>query len=145
MPPHPLTNFKMQKYHQNEPRFNGVYSRDNLPRINDGAYVINLDEYYDIETHWFALYLQNNDVTYFYSFRVEHFPKEIRIFISNKNIKVNIFSIQKYDSIMCGYFCIGFIDFMLAGKTLIEFTNLFSSNNFKRNDDIILEYFAANV
>ena len=145
MPPHPLTNFKMQKYHQNEPRFNGVYSRDNLPRINDGAYVINLDEYSDIETHWFALYLQNNDVTYLYSFRVEHFPKEIRIFISNKNIKVNIFSIQKYDSIMCGYFCIGFIDFMLAGKTLIEFTNLFSSNNFKRNDDIILEYFAANV
>ena len=77
MPPHPLTNFEMQKCHQNEPRFNGVYSRDNLPRINDGAYVINLDEYSDIETNWFALYLQNNDVTYFYSFGVEHIPKKI--------------------------------------------------------------------
>ena len=76
MPSHPLTNFEMQKCHQNEPRFNGVYSRDNLPRINDGAYVINLHEYSDIETHWFALYLQNNDVTYFYSFGVEHIPKK---------------------------------------------------------------------
>ena len=130
MPPHPLTNFEIQKYYQNEPRFNGVYSRDNLPKIKDGAYVINLDEYSDIGTHWVALYVQNNDVTYFDSFGVEHNSKEIRTFISNKNIKTNIFRIQAYDSIMCGYFCIGFIDFMLAGKTLTEFTNLFSPNNF---------------
>ena len=135
----------MQKCHQNGPRFNGLYSRDNLPRINDGEYVINLDEYSHIETHWFALYLQNNDVNYFYSFGVEHIPKEIRTFISYKNIKANICRIQEYDSIMCGYFCIEFIDFMLAGKSLIEFTNLFSSNNFKRNDDIILEYFTTKV
>ena len=118
MPPHPLTNFEIQKYYQNEPRFNGVYSRDNLPKIKDGAYVINLDEYSDIGTHWVALYVQNNDVTYFDSFGVERIPKEIRIFISNKNIKANIFRIPAYDSIMCGYFCIGFIDFTLAGKTL---------------------------
>ena len=118
MPPHPLTNFEIQKYYQNEPRFNGVYSRDNLPKIKDGAYVINLDEYSDIGTHWVALYVQNNDVTYFDSFGVEHIPKEIRTFISNKNIKTNIFRIQVYYSIMCGYFYIGFIDFMLAGKTL---------------------------
>ena len=121
MPPHLLTNFEIQKYYQNEPRFNGVYYRDS-PKKKDGEYVINLDEYSDIGTHWVALYVQNNDVTYFDSFGVEHIPKEIRTFIGNKNIKTNIFRIQAYDSIMCRYFCIGFIDFMLAGKTLTEFT-----------------------
>ena len=100
MPPHPLTNFEIQKYYQNEPRFNGVYSRDNLPKIKDGAYVINLDEYSDIGTHWVALYVQNNNVTYFDSFGVEHIPKEIKEFIDNKNIKTNIFRIQVYNSIM---------------------------------------------
>ena len=146
MPPHPLTNFEIQKYYQNEPRFNGVYSRDNLPdKIKDGAYVINLDEYSGIGTHWVALYVSYNDITYFDSFGVQHISKEIKTFISNKNIKTNIFRIQAYDSIMCGYFCIGFIDFMLAGKTLTDFTNLFSPNNFKKNDDIILNYFMTNV
>ena len=94
-------------YYQNLPRFINVYLRDNLPdKIRDGAYVINLDEYSDIETHWIALYVQNNDVTYFDSFGVEHIQKEIKVFIGNKNIKTNIFRIQAYDSIMCGYFCI---------------------------------------
>ena len=138
MPTHPLTNFKIQKYYQHIPRFNGVYSRDNLQKIKDGTYIINLNEYSDIGTHWVALYVQNNDVTYFDSFGVEHNSKEIRTFISNKNIKTNIFRIQVYYSIMCGYFYIGFIDFMLAGKTLNDFKNPFSTNNFKRNDDIIL-------
>ena len=144
MPPHPLTNFEIQKYYQNEPRFNGVYSRDNLPKIKDGAYVINLDEYSDIGTHWVALYVQNNDVTYFDSFGVEHIPKEIRTFIGNKNIKTNIFRIQAFDSIMWEHFCIGFIDFMVAENTLTESKNLFSPSNFKRND-IILKYFIKNV
>ena len=81
MPPHPLTNFQILKYYQNEPRFNGVYSIDNLPKIKDEAYVINLDEYSDIGTHWVALYVQNNGVTYFDSFGVEHIPKEIKAFI----------------------------------------------------------------
>ena len=140
MPPHPLTNFEIQKYYQNEPRFNGVYSRDNLPKIKDGAYVINLDEYSDIGTHWVALYVQNNNVTYFDSFGVEHIPKKIKAFINctsssalhNKNIKTNILRIQAYDSIMCGYFCIGFVDFMLKRKNLTEFTNLLSLNNLKK-------------
>ena len=117
IPAHPLTNFEIQKYYENEPRFNGVYSRDNLPKINDGAYIINLDEYSDIGTHWVALYVQNNNVTYFDSFTVEHIPKETKTFINNKNIKTNIFRIQAYDSIMRGYFCIGFINYMLKGKT----------------------------
>ena len=154
MPPHPLTNFEIQKYYQNEPRFNGVYSRDNLPKIKDGAYIINLDEYSDIGTHWVALYigraspkdLNNNNVTYFDSFGVEHIPKEIKAFIDRSlSITTNIFTVQSYDSIMCGYFCIGFIDFLLARKTLTEFTNLFSPNNCKKNDGIILNYFMRKV
>ena len=95
MPPHPLTNFEIQKYYQNEPKFNGVYSRDNLPdKIKDGAYVINLDEYSDIGTHWVALYIKNNNITYFDSFGVEHIPKEIKTFISRpSSITINIFRI----------------------------------------------------
>ena len=83
----------------------------------------------------------NNNVIYFDSFGVEHIPTEIRKFINNKNIITNIFRIQAYDSIMCGYFCIGFIDFMLAGKKLTDYTNLFSPHDFKKNDNIILSYF----
>ena len=126
----------MQRSSKNEPRFNGVFFRDNLPnKIKYGAYVINLDEYSDVGTHWIALYALNNNATYFDSFGVEHIPKE---FIGNKNIETNIFKIQTYDSVMCGYFCIGFVDFMLAGKALTDFTKLFSPNNFY---NIILKYF----
>ena len=75
----------------------------------------------------------------------QNIPKEIKTFIGNKKIKTNNFIIQAPDSRMYRYFCIGFIDFMLAGKTLIEFTNLFSPNNFERNDNIILKYFITNV
>ena len=117
MPPHPLNNFEIQECYQNEPEFNGVYSRDNLSHeIKDGAYIINLDEYYNIGIHWVALYVSNNNVIYFDRVGVEHIPKEIKTFIGNKNMKTNIFRIQAYVSIMCGYFCIEFIDFMLAGK-----------------------------
>ena len=78
-------NTEIKSYYQNEPRFINLYSRDNLPnKIKDRAYIINLDEYSDIGTHWVALYIQNNDVTYFDSFGVEHISKEIRTFISNK-------------------------------------------------------------
>ena len=91
------------------------------------------------------MWVNNNDVTYFDSFGVEHIPEEIKPFIGNKNIKTNIFRLRAYDSEMCGYFCIGLIDFMLAGKTLTEYTNLFSSNNFKKNDDIILKYLMSNA
>ena len=82
----------------------------------------------------------HDNVTYFNSFGVEHIAKEIKAFINNKNITTNIFRIQAYDSTMCRYFCISFIDFMLEGKTLTEFTN-----NFKKNDDLILNYFLNKV
>ena len=142
MTPHPLTNFEIQAYYQNELRFNGVYSRDNFPdKIKNGAYVINLDEYSDIGTHWIALYLNNKSATYFDSFRIGHIPKEVKKFINNRNIIANIYRVQNYDSIMCSCFCIEFIDYMLKDNSLTDFTNLFSSNNFKKNDDIILNYF----
>ena len=139
-PPHPLTNFEIQEYYQNEPR---VFSRDNLPNsIKNGAYVINLDEYLDIGTHWVALYVNNKTIIYFDSFGVEHIPKEIIKFIgNNKQIITNIYRIQAYDSIMCEYFCIGFINFMFDGNSLTDYTNLFSPNDLKKNDDIILKYF----
>ena len=149
---HPLTNFEIKEYYQNEPKFNGVFNRDNLPNntIKNGAYVINLDEYYDIGTHWVALYVNNKIVTYFDSFGVEYIPEEIMKFINRtsfglgsrrKKIITNIYRIQAYDSIMCGYFCIGFINFMFNGKSLTGYTNLFSPNDFNKNDDIILKYF----
>ena len=68
MPPHPLTNFEIQKYYQNEPKFNSVYSKNNLPKIRDGAYLINLDEYKSIETRWMALYVNGNNIIYFDGF-----------------------------------------------------------------------------
>ena len=91
------------------------------------------------------MYVKNNDITYFDSFGVEHIPKEIKAFIKNRNIKTNIFRIQAYVSIMCGYFCIGFVNFMFKGKSFTEYTNLLSPNDFKRNDDIILNYFMINT
>ena len=79
-------------------------------------------------------------------FGVEHIPKKIKAFTGRSlSITTNIFRIQAYDSVMCGYFCIGFIDFILKGKTLTEFRNLFSPNNFKKYDDIILKYFMKNA
>ena len=142
MPPHPLTNFEIQRYYQNEPRFNGVFSRNNLPKkIKDGAYVINLDEYADVGTHWIALFCNKNEIIYFDSFGVEHVPKEIKKLVGNKNKKANIFQVQASNSVMCGYFCIGLFDFMLEGKTLTDFTNMFSPHDFEKNDHIILSYF----
>ena len=142
MPPHPLTNFEVQKYYQDESRFNGVFSINNLPKkVKDEAYVIKLDEYAYVGTHWIALFCNKNEIVYFDSFGVEHVPEEIKEFVGNKNIKANIFRVQANDSVMCGYFCIGFIDFMLAGKKLTDYTNLFSPHDFKKNDNIILSYF----
>ena len=141
IPFHALTNFEIAEYYKNEPRFNGVYSRNNLPKlIKKGAYVISLDEYADIDTHWVGLYVKNNEVIYFDSFGIEHVSKEIIKFIGNKNIKANIFRLQAYDSIICGYFCIKFIDYMFKGKSLVDFTNLFSPNYLKKMIKLLKDY-----
>ena len=107
-------------------------------KIKDGAYVINLDEYADVGTQWIALFSNRNEIVYFNSFGVEHVPEEIKEFVGNKNIIANIFRVQANNSVMCGYFCIGFIDFMLAGKKLTDFTNMFSPYDFEKNGSIIL-------
>ena len=100
--------------------------------IKDGAYVINLDEYSNIGTHWIALSVNNKTVTYFDSFGIEHMPQEVRVFIADKYIIASIYRIQNYDSNIYGYYCIGFIDYILKGNSLTDFTNLFSPNNLKK-------------
>ena len=81
----------MQQYYENEPKFNGVYSKHNLPKIKGGAFVINLDEFKSIGTHWIALYIGDNNVAYFDKFGVKHIQKEIKKFIGNKSILTNIY------------------------------------------------------
>ena len=137
--PRPLTKFEIQKYYQNELRFNGVFSRDNLPKATkDGVYVINLDEYADIGTHWIALFCRKTEVEIknyrnkFDSFGLEHVSEETKEFVGNKSIKANIFRAQANYSIMCGSYCIGFIDFMYAGKKFADLTNLLSPYDFEK-------------
>ena len=132
----PLTNLPFElpsEYYKNEPRLNGVYSRNNLTnKIKKGTYVINLDEYENTGTYWVSLFVKPKYTVYFDSFGIELIPKEINKFINN-DIKNNIFRIQAYDSIMCRYFCIEFIDYMLKGKTLLGYTNLFFPSDFRMN------------
>ena len=132
---------KYKKFYQNEPKFNGFCSRNDLPIIKDMAYIINFDELESVETHWIALYVSGDNVAYFYSFGVEYISKEMKKLIGNKNIMINIYRIQANDSIMCGYFCIGFIDFMLKDKGLLNYTNLFSSYEYEKNDKTMLNHF----
>ena len=131
--------FSSFEHYINEPGFNGVYSRIICQKIIEkGVYVINLDEYANIGTHWIALFIKPKYTVYFDSFDVEHTPKEIKQYIGKKDIKANISGIY---SIMCGYFCIEFINYMFKGKALLEYTNLFYPNDFKKNDEIIKSIF----
>ena len=127
-----------------------MYSRNNLPsKIKKRVYVINLDEYVNTGTHWVALFVKPKYTVYFDSFGIEHIPEGINKFINNdttmssslERIKSNIFRIKGYDSIMCGYFCIEFINYMLKGKILLDYTNLFSPNDFKKNHRVIKRIF----
>ena len=107
MLPYPLTNFEIQKYCQNKPRFNGVSSRNNLSKkIKDGAYVTNFDEYVHIGTHWIALFCNRSEIVYFDNFGVEHVPEEIKKFVKNKSIITNIFRVQGNNSVMSGTFAL---------------------------------------
>ena len=96
MPPHPLTNFEIQKYYKNEPKFNGVFSRNNLPKkIKDGAYVINLDEYADVGTHWIVLFCSKNEIVYFGSFGVEQALKKLKNLSGIKTSKLTFFEYKQ--------------------------------------------------
>ena len=119
---------------------NTINSRNNLPKIKDWAYVINLDEFKYMRTHW-ILYVISNNIIYFDSFGLEHIPKEIMKFIRNKNVITNIYRIQTYGLIICRYFCTEFIDFMLNSKSLLDYINLFSPSDYENNDKVILKYF----
>ena len=130
----------MKKCYQNESKFNGAYWRKNLSKIKDGADIINLDKYESIGTHWISLYVNDNNTTDFDSFGVEHIQKEILKIIANENVITDIYRIQPYNSIMYGYFCIGFIGLMLKDKSILEYTTLFSPNNCEKNDKITLKY-----
>ena len=130
---YPLKKIEIERYYENEPRFIGVYSRDNLPKaIKNGAYKINLDEYADVGMHWIIVYIKNNGVICFDSFGVEHVSKEVVHFIGQKDIKTNIFRIQADNSIICGYCCIAFIDFMFAGGSVFGFASLLAPYYFKK-------------
>ena len=87
------------------------------------------------------MFCNRNEIVYFDSFGVEHVPEDIKEFIGNEKIKANLLRVQGSDSVMCGYFCVGYIDFRLAGKELTDYTSLFSPHDFKKNGDIILSYF----
>ena len=138
MPLHPLTNFEIQKYYQNKTRFNEVFSTDNLPK-KIKAYVISLDEYADVDTHWIPSFCNRSEIVCFDGFGVEHAPEEIKEIFRNKSIIANIFRVQANNSVMHRYFCIGFIDSALADEKLTDFT--FSPYNFRKSDNIILSYF----
>ena len=125
IPPHPLTNFQIQKYYQINLDLMEFILEIIYLKIKDGEYVINFDEYSDIRTHWIDLYAINNHVTYFDSFHVEHIPKEIEKFINRFTIKTNNYRMQAYNSVMCEYLCIGFIDLILKDKILKDFTSFF--------------------
>ena len=111
----------------------------------DGAYIIHLDEYANLGIHQVTLLYKQDEIVYFNSFGVEYIPEEIKEFIKefhgNKTTKTNILRVQEDTSIICGYFCIGYIDFTLAGKKLTDYANLFSPYDFKKYDHIILSYF----
>ena len=153
LPFHSLTNIEISEYYKNEPRFNGVYSRNNLPnKIKKRAYVINLDEYENTGTHWVSLFVKPKHTVYFDGFGIEHIPKEINKFINNdttkstslKHIKSNIFRIQAYDSVMCGYFYIEFFNYMLKGKTLLIILIYFLPMTLKRTIELLKEYLKMN-
>ena len=138
---HPLNSIEITNYFNYEPRFNGVFSRNNLPTIKDGAYVINLDDKNSKGTHWGSLFIDRNAMVYFESFGIECIPQEVWNKIRDEPITHNIFRIKVNESIICGSYCIAFIEYMLAGKALLDYTNLFSPNDYKKNDKIIYMYF----
>ena len=128
---HPSNNIEITNYFSCEPRSNSVFSRNNLPRIKDAAYVINLDDKNSKGTHWVSLFIDKSIAVYFDFFGIGYIPQEVLNKIKDKSITHNIFRIQDNESMMCGFYCITFIEYMLAGKTL----------QVTMNDKIMYKYF----
>ena len=134
---------RLLKYFNDESRFNGVFLRENLSRIKDSAYVINLGDKQSKGTHWVSIFIdRNTNVLFdFGIIREEYISQEVLSKIKDKSIAHNIFRIQSDDSITCGFYCITFIEHIISGKTLLDYTNLFSPNDYKENDKITCKYF----
>ena len=118
-----------------------VFFKKQLPRTKDGVYVIDLDDKDSKGTHWFPLFIDRNTALYFDSFRTEYIPLEVLNKIRDKSITYNLFRIQDDESIICGFYCIAFVEYMLAGKNLLDYTYLLSPNDYKKNNKIIYKYF----
>ena len=143
MSSHPVTNFEIQKYYKNRPKFNGLYSWNAFSKLKDKIYVINLSECKSIGAPCITLYVNGNNIMYFERSGIEHIPKEmIKKVMGKKNILTNIYRIQAFNSIICEYFPIGFIEFMLKGKSLLDYVNSFFSNKSEKCDKIILIFFS---
>ena len=139
VPLHPLNDMKITRYFSYEPRFTGVWN--NFPTMKDGAYVVIPDDENIKGTYWVLLFIDRNSTGYFDSFGIGYYSQEVLNKIKDKSITHNIFRIQDKEYITCGYCCIAFIECMLAGKTLLNYTNLFSPNDYKKNYKIIYKYF----
>ena len=137
VPLHPLSNIEINQYFNYDSKFNGVFSRNNLPRIKYVPYVINLDDKNSKETHSDSLFIDRNTAVYFDSFRIEYIPQKVLNKIKDKSITHSIFRIHDNDSFTCGFCCIVFVEYLLAGTNLLDYTNLFSPNDYKKNDKII--------
>ena len=122
-------------------RFNGVFATNNLPTIKDGAYVINLDDKNSKGTQWVSLFIDRNTAAYFDSFGIEYISQEVFNKIRVKSITHNIFGIQDDESITCGFYCVAFIKYMLAGKALLDCANLFTPIDYKKNGKITYKHF----
>ena len=137
---------EITNYFKYEPRFNDVFSRNNLPRIKDGAYVINLNVKELVKenskgTHWVSLFIDKNSAVYFDSFGIKYIFQEVLNKIKDKSITHNIFGIQDNEFIMCEFYCIAFIKYTPAEKNVLDYTIFFSPNDYKKNDKIIYKYF----
>ena len=110
-----------------------LFSINNLPKIKDGAYVINLNDKNSKGTHWVSLFTDRNLDVYFDFFGIDYIPQEVLNKDKNKSTTHNIFRIQDNESIMCRFNCIAFIEYMLARKNLLDYTNLFSPKDWQNN------------
>ena len=128
----PLSNIEVTKYFNYQPRVNVDFSRDNLPRIKDGANVLNRDDKQSKGAHWFSLFIDRNTAAYFHSFGIEHIPQKVFRRIKDKSIIHNMFRVQGGDSIVCGFYCTAFIEYMIAGTTLLHYTNLYYPADYKQ-------------
>ena len=133
-------NIVFTNYFNYQPRFNRVLLKQILPRIKDGAYLTNVDDKNSKETHSVSLSIDRNTALFF-DFGIEYISPKVLNKIRDKSITHNIFRIQDDDCVKCGFYCIAFIEYMLAEKALLDYTNLFSSNDCEKNDKIIYRYF----